>query len=162
MEWIKDYVRDKFVSDECRKMIIWCKFTREIERMHEELSRIMSKDTVKIVYGKTKDLEDIKESFNTKAPGEIQIIVAQIKKLAYGHNLQGCDVNVYFSHSWSYIERAQSEDRSHRMGRVGAVQYYELEYIDTIDASILRAVERKKDVSLRLSPVTISREENNG
>lgn len=160
LRWLREFVKERFVGDSSRKMIVWCKFSKtpqEVQRIVDELSEIMPKGAVAAVTGKTKNLEEIKESFNTKSEGEIQIIVAQIKKLAYGHNLQSCDINVYYSHTYSYIERAQSEDRSHRMGRVGAVQYYELEYKSSIDGQALEAFYSKKDLSLRLSPTTISK-----
>jgi len=157
-EWLRTWTFDNLVEYPTSRAIIWCKFTPEIEKITSELGRILGFTRVKAVIGKTStdDIDAIKESFNSRHPDGVQVIVAQIDKMYASHNLQSCDFNIYFSNSWSYIKRAQSEDRSHRMGRTEPVQYIDLVAEGTIDKFIVETLKNKKDVALRLAPNTVS------
>jgi len=163
IDWLKHFAADRLLEYPNIRCIIWCKFTAEIIRLQRELSAILRAEKVVIATGNTSnsDLDNIKLSFNSRDENGVQVIVAQIKKLACGHNLQACDWNIYYSHSWSYLERSQSEDRSHRMGRIGPVQYIDLVCENTIDEPVLQATDNKRDLAIRLSPGTVKRKGNN-
>ena len=102
-----------------------------------------------------RELEKLKASFNSRDPDGVQVLVAQIKKLAYGHNLQAGDRNIYYSHTWSHVEKSQSADRTHRFGRTAPVAYTELVVKGSIDQQILRATDSLQDMSERLTPDTV-------
>jgi len=55
----------------------------------------------------------------------------------------------YFSNTFSYILRVQSEDRSHRItgGGPEAVCYYDLVASRTVDAKILKSLKACRDVA---------------
>jgi SNF2 family DNA or RNA helicase len=109
------------------------------------------------VWGPTKndEIERIKKSFNSRDEDGVQVIVAQIKKMSHGHNLQACDYMIYFSNDWSYVQRIQSEDRAHRMGREGAIEYYDLVIEDSIDTDIKTALEKHEDFAQRVARHTV-------
>ena len=157
VDWVKQFAVDRLLEYSNIRCIIWCKFTAEIFRLQQELSIILGEEKVAAVTGDMSNIEldNVKISFNSRDENGIQVIVAQVKKLACGHNLQACDWNIYFSHSWSYLERSQSEDRSHRMGRIGPVQYIDLVCENTIDEQVLQATDNKRDLAIRLSPGTV-------
>lgn len=166
LEWLEQWAGDTLAGDPTHRAIVWCRFTADVLRVWDVLGRKLGFSRVADIYGKTpaRRLEWLKETFNSRDPDEVQVIIAQWSKLAYGHNLQACDTNVFFSHTWSYIERAQAEDRSHRHGRADAVEYIELVAVDpekdpkkrvtTIDEMIVKAVESKRDLAELLTPET--------
>lgn len=49
-----------------------------------------------------------------------------MQALNAGVTLVNCHNVVYYSRSFSCIERAQSEDRFHRIGQVNKVTYYDI------------------------------------
>ena len=126
-------------------------------RISQILSDMLGPGSVSPVWGPIDDtvLLAIKDSFNSRSPDGVRVIVAQTSKIAYGHNLQGADFSIYYNHSWSYVERAQSEDRSHRMGRMTPVTYINLVYKDSIDEAVIRAQKRKTDLAEKIAVLTV-------
>jgi hypothetical protein len=55
----------------------------------------------------------------------------------------------YYSNTFSYIERLQSEDRAHRLvgGGMGAVCYYDITAYKTVDEKILKSLQNCADVA---------------
>lgn len=159
--WLRDWLADTMAGDPHVRAIVWCKFNADVSRVATIARSVMGDAAVAQVVGgrhgvKDKALDATKESFNSRDPEGVRLIVAQVKRLAYGHNLQACDWNVIFSHSWSYLERDQLEDRSHRIGRVGPVGYIEVTCTthgggNTIDHEILAATEAKEHMAERLA-----------
>ena len=54
---------------------------------------------------------------------------------------------IYYSNSYDLEHRLQSEDRNHRIGTKGNVNYIDLEAIGTIDKKIISILRAKKKVS---------------
>jgi SNF2 family DNA or RNA helicase len=54
---------------------------------------------------------------------------------------------VYFSNSFSFTDRDQSEDRAHRIGQTKSVTYIDLVCEGSVDEIVLDALRGKKDVS---------------
>jgi SNF2 family DNA or RNA helicase len=59
----------------------------------------------------------------------------------------------YYSNTFSYIERLQSEDRAHRLvgGGMGAVCYYDLVAARTVDEKILKSLQDCQDVANKIT-----------
>lgn len=160
VEWLQDFCRDRLLGDPTHRVVVWCKFNSEVMHIRRLLERVLSgENRVVEVTGKTSDtdLEEWIASLNSKAEDGVQVMVAQIKKIAYGKNMQGVDTNVYYSHTWSHVEKSQSADRSHRFGRVGPVAYYELIAKGTIDQTIVQCTDNLQDMSDRFAPDTVGR-----
>jgi len=170
-DWCLQYARDRIVPHPTFRAIFWCGFTATIEELAEQLAKILGEGSVMAVTGDTndKEFEAAKAEFNSKSPDGLRVLVAQTKKLAYGHNLPGCDWNILYDHPWRYIERDQLEDRSHRMGRVGPVGYTELvatvggtkntKVKKSVDSDILDAFYRREDFTARFAPDTTGLED---
>ncbi len=158
MDWLKSWAEDNLANDPSVRVIVWCRFNPEVAYIETMLQEVLGEHRVRKIWGNTKqgDITDIKDSFNSRDVNGVQVIVAQIKKLAYGHNLQSCDINVIYSPTWSYIEWAQLQDRSHRMGREGGVSYLLLCSPRTVDERIYDALDRHEELNLRLAPDTVS------
>lgn len=157
IEWLQDFAQDRLKSSPHSRAIVWVRYNTERARIGAELGDILGAGRVAEVWGKTgnQELEKIKESFNSRDEDGVQVIVAQIKKMSHGHNLQACDYMIYFSNDWSYVQRIQSEDRAHRMGREGTVTYYDLLIDGTIDEEIKDALIKHEDFAGRIARHTV-------
>lgn len=54
---------------------------------------------------------------------------------------------IYYSNDYSLEVREQSEDRTHRIGTVGTVTYWDLVCPGTVDEKIIRALRAKHDIT---------------
>jgi SNF2 family DNA or RNA helicase len=160
LEWCIDFARDQLAGDATHRVIFWHKFNAEVEHYSKRLGEVLGPGRVVAFTGATKqaDWDAWKREFNSRDPDGVQVVCAQIKKLAYGENMQACDTNVYVSHTWSHIEKSQSSDRSHRIGRVGPVSFVELVMEGTIDETILACTDSLRDMQDRLAPDTVGAE----
>lgn len=157
LEWLKEWVIEHILADPSIRFCVWCRFNSEVFKIAEELNKILGEEAVVPITGKVKneELSKVKEEYNSRS-GNIRGLINQIDKMCSGHNLQSTDYNICYSPTWSYIKRSQLEDRSHRMGREGAVTYLDLICRGTIDVDVMAAVDRKEDIAMRLTPHTIS------
>jgi SNF2 family DNA or RNA helicase len=160
-EWVKNFVQERLEYNPTHRIIIFCIFNSEVHRITRELKSLIGDDKVCAVTGQTDDLSllEWKKSFQDKTSNGIQVIVGQIAKMAYGHNLQATDTTIYFSNPWSYARRSQSEDRSHRMGRVGPCEYYDLTTVlsngkQTTDNYIIEKLKKHEQISNKVSIMT--------
>lgn len=167
MEWLLRWANTILEPHPSTRCIIFCKFNAEVRRIAEELARLLGPARVAAVTGQGgpypaegERLTSFKREFNSRAPGSIQVIVAQVKKMAAGHNLQAADHVVYFSNDWSWIYRDQSEDRAHRLGREDTVQYWDIVARGTVDEDVRAALARKQDFAGRLAPATATGDSN--
>lgn len=161
VEWCEQFARDFLHGDRTVRAIFWCKFNDEVDRLVRALRAVLGDWAVRGFTGSGphridgQALEDAKDDFNSRDPEGLQAIVAQIKKMCFTHNLQAGDHSVQYSHTWSYIERDQLEDRTHRQGRTGSSpRYWDLVAQGTVDLELLRCTDGKGDVSDRLAPAT--------
>lgn len=156
LEWLTTFAHEVLVGDPTIRVLVWFRFNHELHYAHDQLASVIGEHRVAKAYGGTKpaELEDIKQSFNSRHSDGVQVMLCQWKKMAYGHNLQAADHHVRYSHTWSHIEWVQSEDRSHRMGREGAVTYTNLVVRGTVDRDIISALNRHEDVATRVAPDT--------
>jgi SNF2 family DNA or RNA helicase len=154
VEWIRRWADTNLLSYAQTRCIVWCRFNSEVRRVAEELTDVLGEGRVVTAIGgsSSEELTRHKASFNSRDPNGVQVIVAQIARLAYGHNLQAADWSIYFSPTWSYLQHAQSEDRNHRFGRDQEVNYIHLIAEGTIDEDALAALRRKEDLSARFTP----------
>jgi hypothetical protein len=64
-----------------------------------------------------------------------------------GQTWTAATYNVYYSNTFSYQDRYQSEARSHRKGQHNNVVYQDIEMNIPYDKMILKAVRRKRDLA---------------
>ena len=75
--------------------------------------------------------------------GTARFFLGQQQSGGIGLTLTAASTVVYFSNSFDYEVRAQSEDRAHRIGTKVNVVYIDLVAEDTIDEPIARSLQRK-------------------
>lgn len=155
IEWIKNFAKDRLKNNPYHRVIIWCRFTATIMRIVNELESILGRGgRVSYIIGGSPWADDAIDSLNSRDKYGVQVIVAQPKAIREGKNIQSADSVIYAENSYSYIDRAQSEDRAHRMGRIGGIEYYDLIIRNSIDEKVLGSLLRKEDFASVSSPDT--------
>lgn len=89
----------------------------------------------------------IKEQFKS---GELKVVILQIQSECRGNDFT-CKVSpvssIFFENTASIEERAQAEDRQHRIGMTGTAVYVDLICEDTYDEGIKMLLENKRSIS---------------
>ena len=80
--------------------------------------------------------------------GQVKYLIGTPRTGGIGLNMTNAADVVYYSNSFDYQDRVQSEDRVHRIGQTAEnVHYIDIEAVATIDQHIRRALERKQNLS---------------
>jgi hypothetical protein len=126
-------------------VVVWARFQEDITR----LMALLGSEAVRYDGQNTGDREEVKERWLL---GTARIFVGNPQ--AGGTGLDWINRSprppstvIYYSNSYASLDRWQSEDRTHRMGTRGTVNYYDIICRGTTDAAILRNLKRKRDIS---------------
>jgi len=131
--------------------IIWCRFKNEIKTLSRKLHEI---DIDNVTYfGETKQ-DDKYEYVKRFQERKVGVFIGQPQSGGMGLDLWQANNIIFYSNLYSYADRVQAEDRSHRHGSQlhDAVIYYDLTAVtdegkQTIDAMILQLLQQKKTVA---------------
>lgn len=127
------------------KVIIWIKFTHELQDIYTVLSERYGLDAVAVFYGalgkRKRQLE------LDKFMGTARFLIANKSCAGYGLNLQFCHQAIYYNNDWNWATRAQSEDRLHRIGQDLDVELIDLCSWSSIDGRILDCLSRKENMA---------------
>lgn len=132
------------LEDAPRPWVVWCRFSEDIERV--------------LAWGKKQKLRlgrldgsvpaaERGAMLDAFAEGKVDLLAANAAAGGMGVQLQRASVQVYYSCSWSHEQRAQSEDRLHRLGQEKPVTIVDLVCADTIDETVRKALVSKQELS---------------
>lgn len=153
MEIIQDEGRDPR-----SKIVVWCCFVPDIQAISKRLTEAGINHGA--YYGATTeaDREKFVKAFNEDP--SFRVLICNPQTAGEGLNLVGydywneppkndtyCDTAVFFSSNWSYLQRAQAEDRAHRRGTRMPVRIIDLIVPDTIDQEIRQRLAAKKEMA---------------
>lgn len=128
-------------------MIVWCRFIEEIHMVSEALRARWGKDSVVEIYGAVSEEDRDKNVQEIFQKGHARFLVGNAATGGVGLNMTRAETVVYFSNSFSFTDREQSEDRAHRIGQTKSVTYIDLVAEGTVDTTVTSALREKKDVS---------------
>lgn len=145
------------------KVIIWAKYTHDIETIKEMLG-----DKAVTYHGQTDDLAEsiarfrgvrITKDLNGQVTGREAVpeaeqatyFVANQGMGSEGLTLTEAETVIYYSNSYKFIDRLQSEDRCHRIGTTNAVNYIDIVAEDSIDEGIIDNLLRKNGISAEIT-----------
>ncbi len=123
-------------------IIIWCRFTDEIKALELEYA-----GHCVTYYGGCNDEQKANAIMAFQEFGDRRIFIANQQCAGLGLTLTRASTVIYFSNSFSYADRLQSEDRCHRIGQKNKVTYIDLISPNTVDEKILKALRAKKDMA---------------
>lgn len=127
-------------------VIVWCRFLEEIAMVSEALRETYGRRSVVEIHGGIgeQQRDDNVQAFQR---GEARFLVGNAATGGVGLNMTRAETVIYFSNSFSFTDRDQSEDRAHRIGQMKSVTYIDLVCEGSVDEIVLDALRGKKDVS---------------
>jgi len=133
------------ILDEAPKpVVVWSRFTEDLDRILDLARR------EKLRGGRLDgSVTGVKRGavLDDFAAGKIDVLAANPAAGGMGVQLQRASVQVYYAPSFSHEQRAQSEDRLHRMGQESPVTIIDLVASKTVDETVLKALELKSNLS---------------
>jgi SNF2 family DNA or RNA helicase len=127
-------------------VLVWGRFTREIEDLEKLLLDKRKDLNVRTYYGQTSDDQrrEIKKEF---LEGEVDVLILNPAVGGMGLNLQRSHLAYYLTNSYSLDQRAQSEARIHRNGQIHPCTYKDIVIPYTIDERVLEVLKGKRILS---------------
>jgi SNF2 family DNA or RNA helicase len=127
-------------------VLVWGRFTKEIEDFAKLVEEKRGDLRVRTYYGKTTDDErrEIKADF---VAGGIDVLVLNPAVGGMGLNLQNSHLAYYLTNDYSFDKRAQSEARIHRNGQKWPCTYKDVVIPYTIDERVLEVLRGKRSLS---------------
>lgn len=123
-----------------QQVIVWGHFRWEMEQVREALNAEYGPGTARI-YGEDDDNDQTIYDF---LHGRFRILVAHPLAAGKGLNLTNCNVQIFFSLSYSWDQYHQARSRIHRSGQKRACTFVHLLAKDTIDARLLEVLKTKQ------------------
>lgn len=129
------------------QVIIWCKYTEEINMLSEALKNYKTTEfeTSSCVFHGGVDPEVRNREKDLFVKGKSRYFIATQQTGGTGLTLVNARYVIYYSNMFSMLNREQSEDRNHRLGQKNNVTYIDIEAKNTIDSHIKAALTMKKD-----------------
>lgn len=128
-------------------VIVWCAYVEEIKMVVEALSKQYGREQVVQIHGEIKEDErhhNVYQMFQTK---KARFIVGNAATGGMGLKMSAAETVIYYSNTFNYTDRIQSEDRTQSSDQIKNVLYIDLMCENTVDELILEALESKQDVS---------------
>lgn len=127
--------------------IVWCRFIEEIRMVTEALRKQYGPDSVVEIHGGISEQQRDYNVQNLFQTGKARFLVGNAATGGVGLNMTKAELVVYYSNSFSFTDREQSEDRAHRIGQSRSVTYIDIVAEGTVDVVVVKALKEKKDVS---------------
>lgn len=131
------------------KLVIWCKFSAEIDAVVSALSEVYGPGSVVQYHGRMtgKEKDASKQAFINEA-GRL-FFVGQQKAGGTGlDGLQGvCNYMAFYSNDYSYLERLQAISRLARTDGADTVQVWDIIAEHTVDEDVVTCLRTAQDVS---------------
>lgn len=147
-EWLVDYVKDKLETTDAH-LVIWTRYVAERKRVCEALLAAgIPDEALGYIDGSVKNeaREQLRQEFNDRSHPR-RVLVCQIQACSYGLDIPAADCLAYHSGTFSLLERNQSIERGHRLGRSRPYSILDLVCEDSIDEKILKAIDRKQNLA---------------
>ncbi len=137
---LRDIMED-LADDE--QVIIWCLFTHEMKMIATLMSdlKICSSTLMGEMSSEIRDA-----SIKSFKNGEARVLIAQVASGCYGLNLMNARYAIYYTNTFNYEQRIQSEDRIHRIGQDKTCYYINLISADSVDELVLLNHKLKKQL----------------
>lgn len=145
LDGLLDVIDDNFIGS---KFIIWSTFVHEIHAIRDQLIKKYGAGAVECYYGgiEMSDRSRIEDRYCQDPT--MRFFIGHPAAAGLGLTLisEDNDVMVYYSGTNAYIDRAQSEDRSHRIGQKHSVTVIDMVAEKTIDEIIVESIRTKMDL----------------
>lgn len=128
------------------KVIIWCKYLLSLEDIAAHLVASHGPGCVACYHGDLTERQREAELRRWRHADGARFLLATQATGGHGLTLNEAHYVVFYENGFKYSERAQAEDRCHRLGQAHPVTYVDLVAARTIDERIQQALSDKADV----------------
>lgn len=130
------------------KAIVWARFRPEISLIANSLRKAYGKDCVREIHGgvSVKDRNVNRLAFQEDDSG-VRFIVSQMDTGGIGVDMDKAELMIYYSNSYRYESRAQSEARPMSLRQRKSVGIYDIVMGGTVDQLVLQAIAKKKNLA---------------
>jgi SNF2 family DNA or RNA helicase len=128
-------------------IIVWCMFKDEIYLVEEALSKRYGVDQVVSFHGDIDEYTRI-EALNSRfQTGKAKFLVGNTAVGAMGLTMTKADTIIYYSNSFRYVDRVQSEERAFDPKKTSGTRIIDLVMAHSVDVTIMKSLINKKDIS---------------
>ena len=127
-----------------QSIIIWCRFRNDIQQIKKLLD---DKSITNVTYDGSTSGQKRAVNLKLFQDKKIRVFIANPATAAEGLNLYVASTVIYYSNSFKYGDRKQSEDRAHRIGQSENVLYYDLIAENTLDSKIIKVLLDKQELA---------------
>lgn len=135
-----------FLDEYDEPALIWTPYISEIKAIGAALEKKYGSNNVGYLYGNI-DRDTRQRYVNDLQRGDIRFIVGNPSTGGIGLTMTAAKAAIYFTNSYNYIDRVQSEDRIHRKGQTEKVIIVDFIMKGTVDEIVMMALKAKSDVS---------------
>jgi SNF2 family DNA or RNA helicase len=128
------------------KVIIWTRFKPESRLIKSSISTQFGEEAIASFTGDD-DEDSRKDAVKRFMHGNARFMISSPQLGGMGQTWTAATLVIYYSNSFSYEDRKQSEDRAHRKGQNESVTYIDIEANHHYDQIILKAIKTKQDVA---------------
>lgn len=125
------------------KIIIWTIFREAIK----DLAEACKEYGAVTYYGGTTTEEREQAIIRFQEDPTCRVFIGNMQTAALGITLTAASTVIYYTNTWDYALRAQSEDRNHRKGQDKSVTYIDLICPGTVDEKIVKMLTDKKTIA---------------
>lgn len=129
-----------------QSVVIWCSYQHEVAHVVAGLGREFGRGSVVEIHGGVKE-SDRAAAIAAIQSGAARFLVGIAASGGAGITATAASLMVYYSNNFSYIQRAQSEDRCYRLGQTRTVTIIDLVAEGTVDETIMDALAAKVDLA---------------
>lgn len=150
---VLEWLQDRWEEDDQARPLVWCRFTPERERLVSTLRKLGAR-VWEIKGGQARKERDqavheLTPSTRTAGAG---VLVGQPQAGGLGLTLTAAHDSIYYSSTWSWFDRDQTEGRTARHGQQEDCRFYDLlatgpEGQQTVDHKILKTVREGGDTA---------------
>lgn len=133
----------ELVTEAPKKTIVWARFRHEIKEIVARLRDVLRHPAIVELHGGVVGEARERSVDRFQEDPDCLVLVGQ-QQSGIGVTLHKAETVIYFSNTFSYEQRYQTEDRAHRIGLTHPVVYVDLEMRDTIDERIRTVLLRSK------------------
>lgn len=123
------------------QVIVWAKYTHDINSIRRAIVSTCGEDSVVTLNGELTQKE--RDENIKKFRGGARFLVANPSTGGIGLTLNEASYVIFYSQTFKYVERMQAEDRCHRIGQDKNVHYITIESKTGIDQMISSVLSRR-------------------
>jgi hypothetical protein len=138
---------EELIVDEFRHepLVVWFRFNNEIESLHRWLHTRHPKLRCEYIHGAMKDSKRLRSKIQQRfQDGTTDALLIQVKLGKYGWNLSRASTALYYSNTYEFEDRSQSEDRLIHLNKTKDCLYLDLVTLGTPDEDVVDALTNKR------------------